>query len=389
MQPTINQRIILRSGLAMVLLLLPAVPAIGLCQQSAPMAPEGLERVVEKVKATHAPDSRLDLFQIELHREGNQIIVSGAVTDRSLREVLLDSLGSAAVEFQIIDSITVLPSEELQPHVFGIVSVSVANMRRTPSVSAELINQTLLGTVLKLYKRDGGYLYVHNRDRYLGWVSSSSLVAVDSLAAAEWQHGPRVIVTANYGVVRDQAGKSGTILVDLVPGAVLKKRGPTRKWVQVETPDGRVGYVERSVVVDEAAYRSRPASQDQILVTARSYLGIPYLWGGTSTKGFDCSGFVQTVFRMNNIALPRDANQQVLEGIPVEPGEQFENLQGADLLFFGPTAERITHVGIYLGDRQFIHSSGSVRINSLDPEHRLYNEYRQSTLRAVKRIQLN
>ena len=90
---------------------------------------------------------------------------------------------------------------------------------------------------------------------------------------------------------------------------------------------------------------------------------------------------------MNNIHLPRDASQQVHEGELVEPGEHFENVLIGDLLFFGPTAERITHVAIYLGDRHFIHNDSLVRINSLNPEDPLYNEYRLNTLRAIKRIQ--
>lgn len=84
--------------------------------------------------------------------------------------------------------------------------------------------------------------------------------------------------------------------------------------------------------------------------------------------------------------LPRDASQIVREGVNLPAGDHFENLLPGDLLFFGAQPERITHCGIYMGDRLFIHSDGSVHVNSLNPNHPLYNEYRYKTLRKTKRI---
>ncbi len=376
--------------LSMEFLMLPAGIFLCSCQGSTAEVPEHLAKVVENVKSIHAPDSRVELFRVELQRKGNQIVVSGEVTDHRLRQLLLDSLRSTAGDFTFLDSIVVLPTEELRPDVYGIVCVSVANMRREPANRAELVNQALLGVVMELYKKEGEFYYARNWDRYLGWVSESSLAVADSLAVTEWRRGPRVVCTANYGLVRDAASVAGTPIIDLVPGAVLKRVGQTGNWLKVETPDGKVGYVENKLVVDEAALRRVKADPDRLVSVAKSYLGIPYLWGGTSTKGFDCSGFVQSVFRMNNVSLPRDASQQVHQGELVEPGEHFENVLAGDLLFFGATAERITHVAIYLGDQHFIHDDSLVslvRINSLNPEDPLYSEYRLNTLRAIKRIQ--
>lgn len=377
--------------LSVKVLMLPAGIFFSSCQKSAEDVPEYLVKVVENVKLIHAPDSRVELFQVELQRKGDQIIVSGEVTAPRLRQLLLDSLRSAACDFTFPDSIAVLPTKELRPNVYGIVCVSVANMRRQPTHRAELVNQTLLGTVLELYKEEGGFYYARNWDRYLGWVSESSLAVVDSLTVAEWQRGSRVVCTANYGLVRDVASVAGIPMIDLVPGAVLKKTGQNGNWIKVQTPDGQVGYVENKLVVDETTLRRAKADRDRLASVAKSYLGIPYLWGGTSTKGFDCSGFVQTVFLMNNVSLPRDASQMVLVGESVEPGEQFENVLTGDLLFFGPTAERIDHVALYLGERYFIYACGSeyglVTIKSLNPEHEGYSEYRHSTFRSVRRIQ--
>jgi cell wall-associated NlpC family hydrolase len=143
--------------------------------------------------------------------------------------------------------------------------------------------------------------------------------------------------------------------------------------------------VKTDAVMDESGLQGVQATGDRLVSVARGYLGIPYLWGGTSCKAFDCSGFVQTVYRMNNRELPRDANQMVKVGEPVEFGDDYKNLRRGDLLFFGSSPERITHVALYMGDRLFIHSSGWVHINSLDSDHPLFNEYRYSTLRAARR----
>ena len=114
-------------------------------------------------------------------------------------------------------------------------------------------------------------------------------------------------------------------------------------------------------------------------------MGIPYIWGGHSTKGLDCSGFTSTVFKSEGYQLPRDANMQVLLGDEITPNPDFSNILAGDLIFFGP-ADRITHVGIWMGGSYFIHASDDVHMNSLDENDDLFNAYRKRTLRHVKRI---
>ena len=352
------------------------------CQRA---VPANLEQAVMAVKQAHAPDRRLELFDISLERAGGRLVVTGEVGWPEFKAALLDTLAAAASGLEIIDSVRVLPAAELGTQVYGIISVSVANMRRVPSVSAELINQTLLGTVVRLLKWEDGYYYIQNWDRYLGWLASYFVTAVDSAAAAAWQTAPQVVCRANYGLVRDAPTVSGAILVDLVPGAVLTKLGRTGDWLQVGLPDGRQGYVEAELM--RADDGRLPMAIEQVVATARDYLGVPYLWGGTSTKGFDCSGFTQIVYRMNNYSLPRDSSQQVHYGRPVALEDDFTHLLPGDLLFFGPRPERITHVALYLGGKRYIHSSGQVHIASLDPADELYNDYRYTTLRTARRVQ--
>lgn len=269
---------------------------------------------------------------------------------------------------------------------FGIVNVSVASMHRKPNFRSELVNQTLLGTIVRIYDEARGFLLIKNRDEYLGWVAKISLVVGDSQAMDKWHVASHIMCVANYGVVSEQIDGNGRPVVDLVPGALLKKLEERDAAYGVELPDGRSGFVKKEWVVEEEARHKISATQDNLVSTAKTFLGIPYLWGGTSAKAFDCSGFVQTVFRLNNINLPRDAKQMAKIGKAVQPGNTFGNLQPADLLFFAEKNKRISHVAMYVGDGLYIHSDGYIHFNSFDPTHPLYNDFRRQTFRKAKRI---
>jgi cell wall-associated NlpC family hydrolase len=115
------------------------------------------------------------------------------------------------------------------------------------------------------------------------------------------------------------------------------------------------------------------------------------LWGGTSAKGMDCSGFTKMVYFLNGIVLERDASQQVNQGSLIDTQNGFDKLQTGDLLFFGEhktdsTKERVTHVAIYLGNYQYIHEAGRVKINSFDKDASNFNEYRLKHFIRAKRI---
>ena len=128
-----------------------------------------------------------------------------------------------------------------------------------------------------------------------------------------------------------------------------------------------------------------------IIATAHSMMGIPYLWAGTSSKGVDCSGFMRTVLFMHDIIIPRDASQQAYVGKHIDIVPDFSNLQPGDLIFFGRKAtperkERVVHVGMYIGNKRFIHSQGDVRVNSFSPDDELFDEYNLGRLLFATRV---
>jgi cell wall-associated NlpC family hydrolase len=201
-------------------------------------------------------------------------------------------------------------------------------------------------------------------------------------------------MTAYFGVVRSKPGTSSLPVSDAVPGVLFRDGGVRGPWRAVETPDGRKGFIERRLVTGYDRWKAtRQLTATNVELTAKRFIGVPYLWGGTSPKGMDCSGFTKTVFRLNGMELNRDANQQADMGYDVSLADDMRRLSKGDLLFFGQPAtaekaERITHVAIYLQDRQFIHTPGGsgVRIDSFDPAAPNFNEGLRKSLVRARRV---
>jgi len=204
-----------------------------------------------------------------------------------------------------------------------------------------------------------------------------------------WKKAERVIYLENTGWIYTGPGESG-IVGDLVAGNIMQKGGESQGYVNVILPDGRNGFVSKKAVMSFDKFRNQlTIDADGVLNMASSLLGVPYLWGGSSTKGVDCSGFVQTVYFMNGRILSRDASLQALHGYPVSLSEGLSSLRRGDLLFFGSKENsdlHVTHVAIYKGDSEYINASGRVIINSLDSTRSNYSSYRRKSLLLARRI---
>ena len=263
---------------------------------------------------------------------------------------------------------------------YGVVNISVCNLRRTADFDAEMVSQALLGTpvhVLQISDNGNPWPQVQTPDSYTGWVHYAGIKRMSFEEYHAWNAAPKVVVTALFGLVKEKAdGKSAT-LSDVVAGDRLKYLGKKGCYLKVEFPDGRTGFIHKSEAKTEADWRrSLDQSPEAILASAKSMLGFPYLWAGMSPKGIDRSGLVRTALFMHDIIIPRDSGPMSRVGDRIM--DRSELIPG-DLVFFGKYREdgspRVSHVGFYLGEGRFIHSMGLVQISSFNPEDPCYDAY--------------
>lgn len=264
---------------------------------------------------------------------------------------------------------------------YGVVNISVCNLRRTADFDAEMVSQALLGTPVHIIGEGQNtpvpWPQVQTPDTYTGWVHYAAVKRMSHEEYHAWNAAPKVVVTALGGVVYAKASERSATVSDVVAGDRLKFLGKKGAWLKVGFPDGREGFVHKRVACTEADWRKHlDRSPEAILQTAQSMLGYPYIWAGMSPKGMDCSGFVRTVLFMHDIIIPRDAGPQSRVGVRLyEKGA----LAPGDLVFFGRWNEdgspRVSHVGFYLGNGRFIHSLGLVKIGSFNPQDPDYDAF--------------
>jgi cell wall-associated NlpC family hydrolase len=373
-----------RLSLLVVLSCLTLLPALHAARQAT-----GPADVIAKVKAQVAPDTRLTVFDVKAEPKEGSLEVTGEVDQPASREAVLSALRAAGSP-TLTDKISVLPDPALGAKHYAVVTVSVAVQKTKPSMASELGNQLVMGMPVRVLKREGGwYLSQSLDDRYLGWMEPDHLALMTKEELDTFRASRRFVVTAVFAVIREQPGDQAQAVSDAVIGNVLGLVGQERGWAAVLLPDGRKGYLPAAAGMEHDAWKaSRRLTPEAIETTARLFVGFPYLWGGTSAKGFDCSGFTKVVYRANGFELQRDADQQANQGEAVSADNGFAQLRKGDLLCFGPRAgvARITHIGIYLGDKTFIHCAGKVKFNSFDPASPIYSESLLGRLVKVRRV---
>lgn len=346
----------------------------------------------KEVRDEFVSDGRVALFDVNIEPRQGELLLVGETNIPEAKSKLLEDLDAAGLAY--IDSLAVLPSPALEGKHFGVVNVSVCNIRSKPKHSAELATQALLGTPLRVLKQEGDFYFVQTPDNYIGWLDDGGLVPMTEAEFQEWMSAQRVVCVQDAAYVYSEKSADSGKVSDLVAGNILKSGGQEEGvYFPVIFPDGRRGYVlSGQVETYDKWMATRQPTAENILRSALEFIGRPYLWGGTSGKGMDCSGFTKTVYFLNGIQLERDASLQVHTGELVETDTAtWENLQPGDLLFFGrhgtaEKKERISHVAIYMGDGKIIHSSDRVKIESLRRGDPTFVENRLKTFIRAKRI---
>jgi cell wall-associated NlpC family hydrolase len=273
-----------------------------------------------------------------------------------------------------------------------IVVIPVANMYSHPSDQSDVVSQAIYGSNVTLLTARGEWCRIQTADHYKGWVPSRQLrlvqsgdgyatagviVQVQSLFANIYREPD---VTRHKPVLTIPYESRLEVIPDKEDDKKDDKNGkapkPTKAtpiqiktpdgWLQVRLPDKRSAWIQASDVVSDPKPLSIPESID----LAKRFLGLPYLWGGTSSFGFDCSGFTQMLVRARGVNMPRDADQQAAWTGLIAVDRK--DLQPGDLLFFGGSPRTITHTAMYIGDGQFIQATTAghpvIQISLLDDD---------------------
>ncbi|HVO13354.1 MAG TPA: C40 family peptidase [Vicinamibacteria bacterium] len=246
----------------------------------------------------------------------------------------------------------------------AVVVVTVENMYSAADDSRDVVSQATLGQVVEVLDSRDGFARIRTPDRYEGWIPLTAISSeyADEAAPRYARAGSVVEVTSLMAnVYREadvttarpllQAPLATRLEVSTSPGTAAQDR-----WLAVHLPSGQTGFVQKGDVkaVDPAAPRRRGTARE-IVATARRFLGVPYLWGGMTARGIDCSGLASRVYHANGVTLPRDADLQFEDpnAVPVARSA----LQPGDLLFFGRDAKHISHVALYTGAGWFINAT--------------------------------
>lgn len=342
--------------------------------------------VLTRVKKEVAPDSRQVVFEITATAaDDGTVVLEGVTSEASALKAATDALDAAGIRYT--NNATAYPTGNM-----GLVAIPVASLRTRPAHAGEMATQAVMGTPVRILDHAKGWMRVQTPDGYIAYVPDSSIKALDADGFDAWAHDQSRLVAVNlwqsHAFYSPEATGPRDVVTDIVLGTIVtpdKSQAPVGSRIAVILPDGRSGWVEKSEFVDINTWADQPFDVDRILDTAYSLEGSPYLWGGTSIKSVDCSGLVKVSYLNNGLILRRDASQQTLTGTQLDPAD-WNTYTAGDLLFFGNRdTGRITHVAIYDHDGMYVHSSGRVKRNSLDPES---PQYLYSPLR-VSRIHGN
>lgn len=305
------------------------------------------------------------------------VVGCGKAENNKTEQVTVDKKETAETPKEKIKSNNI----ELAKDNFMVVNETVLDVFAKPDIQSERVTQAIFNQKVEVLEEQGKWTKVKVVDGYTGWVKPK-YIEVDSSIQKAVESKFRVILTSK--VKKVYAGSlNSTKLKDVVMGTELYSTNKADGKFQVLLPGGKSGWVdeEGTIRIPLGAQIPKTSAAD-FVTTAKKFMGTGYLWGGVSSMGIDCSGLTYISSRINGVNLPRDADKQY------KLGEKITDLRSAisgDLLFFSTNEDLkdISHEGIYLGDKKFLHASkskGSVIIGSME------DNYFKNRLVGIKRI---
>jgi gamma-D-glutamyl-L-lysine dipeptidyl-peptidase len=254
------------------------------------------------------------------------------------------------------------------PSAGGVVVVAVANMYSSATENADVVSQAILGSNVVVLEKRHKWAKVRTNDQYTGWMPLRDL-RQSNAPYGESGHSVQVEnLFANLYLETDVTKHQPLVTAPFETHleAIDDTLGNNQRWLEILLPDGRTAWIQRSDVIRDP----KPLTIAESIELAKRFLGLPYLWGGRSSFGYDCSGFTQMLVRSRGIMMPRDADLQAAwSGMQVIDRE---NLSAGDLLFFGSAPDKITHTAMYIGNGEFIHatthSKPVIQISRLDDQ---------------------
>lgn len=328
-----------------------------------------------------APDDRIALFDIKASNNAGKIDLIGKVLTKEDKDLILKEFSKLGT---VNDKIEIFPFVEMGKTPYAIVNSPLMNIRANPKHSAELVTQGIMGMSMKVIakqKDKDDWLYVSmDEDKYLGWVRKPDVSLADKKTYESWAGHEKVLITApfvNLLKTAKDSDKSG-IKVNLTTRLnFLAEEG---NYYKVKLPMGNKAYSDKTFYVPKNSARLIGTkltpikdAKKQLVLKAKTMISAPYLWGGSSPSMMDCSGLTQMLYKFAGYSIPRDADQQQDFFKPIKSRDE---LQVGDLVFFSENRKHATHVGMYIGNKKFIHSSvgyNGVSITSFDPKDPLYN----------------
>ncbi|CAF24225.1 C40 family peptidase [Candidatus Protochlamydia amoebophila] len=261
------------------------------------------------------------------------------------------------------------------------INYPVANLYRLPNEHVEVISQAIYGWKVKIIKKDDKFYLVETVDGYQGWINPIQMIESNTISSF-----PLIKITSNAAhiyksphVNREKPFLTLPFEVELPLLETLEEE--EGRWLQIQLMNGEKGWIQKGDITLDLF----STNLEKVVDGSQQFLNLPYTWGGVSSFGYDCSGFIQMIFRQVKIILPRDASQQIT--FPLFQFIDWNNKERGDVIFFGSNDDSIKHVGLYLGNDQLIHASvkpkPTLQISSLE-EPSLKNRFGYRTVRRLK-----